>query len=104
VNSRSRLLGHLDAEVGDHLRTMITARLGISVHVNVEPTSIKVENEAAHVTLSDGSEHYSDVVLFSAGRVGNTGDLGLADIGVTCNKRGYIEVAPRRRTSSPPVM
>lgn len=101
VNSRSRLLGQLDKEVGDHLRTMITARLGISVHVNVEPTSIEVENEAARVTLSDGSEHYSDVVLFSAGRVGNTGDLGLDQIGVNCNKRGYIEVDKDYRTDVP---
>jgi NAD(P) transhydrogenase len=103
VNSRSRLLGHLDAEVGDHLRTMITARLGISVHVNVEPTSIKVEGETAHVMLSDGSEHYSDVVLFSAGRVGNTGGLGLEQIGVTCNKRGYIEVDRDYRTAVPAI-
>ena len=101
VNSRSRLLGQLDAEVGDHLRMMITARLGISVHVNVEPTSIQVEGETAHVTLSDGSEHYSDVVLFSAGRVGNTGDLGLDQIGVKCNKRGYIEVDKDYRTDVP---
>src|SRR5688572_2135425 len=103
VNSRSRLLGQLDAEVGDHLRTMITARLGISVHVNVEPTSIKVEGETAHVTLSDGSEHYSDVVLFSAGRVGNTNDLGLEQIGVACNKRGYIEVDKDYRTAVPSI-
>ena len=103
INSRSRLLGHLDAEVGDHLRTMITARLGISVCVNVEPTSIKVEGDTAHVTLSDGSEHYSDVVLFSAGRVGNTKDLGLEAIGVTCNKRGYIEVDKDYRTAVPTI-
>jgi NAD(P) transhydrogenase len=103
INSRSRLLGHLDAEVGDHLRTMITARLGISVCVNVEPTSIKVEGDTAHVTLSDGSEHYSDVVLFSAGRVGNTNDLGLETIGVTCNKRGYIEVDKDYRTAVPTI-
>jgi NAD(P) transhydrogenase len=103
VNSRSRLLGQLDAEVGDHLRTMITARLGISVHVNVEPTSIKVEGEAAHVTLSDGSEHFSDVVLFSAGRIGNTADLGLDQVGVRCNKRGYVEVDKDYRTDVPSI-
>lgn len=103
VNSRSRLLGQLDAEVGDHLRTMITARLGISVHVNVEPTSIKVEGETAHVTLSDGSEHHSDVVLFSAGRIGNTADLGLDQVGVKCNKRGYIEVDEDYRTDVPSI-
>ena len=98
VNSRSRLLGHLDAEVGDALRTMITARLGISVLLNVEPTEIKVEGETAQVTLSDGSVHNADVVLFSAGRVGNTQDLGLEEVGVKTNKRGYIEVDKNYRT------
>ena len=105
VNSRSRLLGHLDAEVGDALRTMITARLGISVHVNVEPTEIKVDSETstASVTLSDGSIHTSDVVLFSAGRVGNTVGIGLEDVGVKTNKRGYIEVDKQYRTAVPTI-
>ena len=103
VNSRSRLLGHLDAEVGDKLREMITARLGISVHVNVEPTEIQVEAETAKVTLSDGSAHHADVVLFSAGRVGNTGGLGLEEVGVKCNKRGYVEVDKQYRTAVPTI-
>jgi NAD(P) transhydrogenase len=103
VNSRSRLLGHLDAEVGDALRTMITARLGISVLLNVEPTEIKVDGDTAQVTLSDGSVHVSDVVLFSAGRVGNTQGLGLEDVGVTTNKRGYIEVDKNYRTVVPSI-
>jgi len=33
---------------------------------------------------------YSDVVLFSAGRVGNTEGLGLEALGVKCNQRGYV--------------
>jgi NAD(P) transhydrogenase len=103
VNSRSRLLGHLDAEVGDKLRSMITARLGISVCVDVEPTEIKVDGETAQVTLSDGSVHTSDVVLFSAGRVGNTQELGLEDVGVKTNKRGYIEVDKQYRTAVPSI-
>jgi NAD(P) transhydrogenase len=103
INSRSRLLGHLDAEVGEALRRMITARLDISVHVNVEPTEILVENDMAKVTLSDGSVHHSDVVLFSAGRVGNTQDLGLEDVGVKTNKRGYIEVDAHYRTAAPSI-
>jgi NAD(P) transhydrogenase len=103
VNSRSRLLGHLDAEVGDALRTMITARLGISVHVNVEPTEILVDGEMAKVTLTDGSTHHADVVLFSAGRVGNTDNLGLETVGVKCNKRGYVEVDKNYRTAVPSI-
>lgn len=105
VNSRSRLLGHLDAEVGEALRRQITARLGISVIVDVEPTGIVVEGDGGHakVTLSDGNTHYADVVLFSAGRVGNTAGLGLEELGVRCNQRGYVQVDRHYRTAVPSV-
>lgn len=103
INSKARLLAHLDAEVGEALRTQMTARLGISVHLNVEPTEIAVEGEHARVKLSDDSELYSDVVLFSAGRVGNTEGLGLEALGVRCNQRGYIQVDEHYRTAVPSI-
>jgi NAD(P) transhydrogenase len=101
VNSKSRLLAHLDAEVGEALRRQITARLGISVQVDIEVKTIAVEGEHARVDLSDGSSIYSDVVLFSAGRVGNTEGLGLEELGVKCNQRGYIVVDKSYRTAVP---
>ena len=103
INSRSRLLAHLDAEVGEALRRQITSRLGISVHVNVEVTEIAVEGEHARVNLSDGSSVYSDVVLYSAGRVGNTIGLGLEGLGVRCNQRGYVQVDSHYRTAVPSI-
>jgi len=99
VNSKSRLLAHLDAEVGEALRRQITARLGVSVQVNVEVTEIAVEGEHARVALSDESTLYSDVVLFSAGRVGNTAGLGLDSLGVRSNQRGFIQVDKNYRTA-----
>ena len=103
INSKSRLLAHLDAEVGEALRRQITARLGISVQVDMEVKEIVVEGDHARVMLSDGSSVYSDVVLFSAGRVGNTEGLGLEELGVKCNKRGYIEVDKNYRTAVPSI-
>jgi NAD(P) transhydrogenase len=103
VNSRSRLLGHLDAEVGEALKRQITARLGISVIVDVEATEIAVEDGHARVTLSDGNTHHAEVVLFSAGRVGNTAGLGLDDLGVRCNQRGYVQVDKHYRTAAPTI-
>ncbi len=104
VNSRARLLCHLDAEVGDALRSQITARLGVSVLANLEPTEITVENgDHARVLLTDGSEHFADVVLFSAGRQGNTAGLGLEEVGVQLNQRGYIHVDKHYRSDVPSV-
>lgn len=104
VNSRSRLLCHLDGEVGDALRSQITARLGVSVLADLEPTEIAVENgDHARVVLTDGSTHYADVVLFSAGRQGNTAGLGLEEVGVKLNQRGYIHVDKHYRSDVPSV-
>jgi NAD(P) transhydrogenase len=103
VNSKSRLLAHLDGEVGDALRRQMTSRLGISVHVNADVTEMGVEGQHARVKLSDDSELYSDVVLYSAGRVGNTEGLGLEDLGVRSNQRGYIQVDEHYRTAVPSI-
>jgi len=73
------------------------------VQVDVEVTEIAVEGEHARVNLSDGSSLYSDVVLFSAGRVGNTEGLGLEELGVKCNQRGYVLVDKNYRTAVPSI-
>jgi NAD(P) transhydrogenase len=103
VNSKSRLLAHLDAEVGDALRRQITSRLGVSVHVDAEVKEMAIEGQHARVLLSDGTELHSDVVLFSAGRVGNTAGLGLEALGVRCNQRGFVQVDEHYRTAVPSV-
>ena len=53
----------------------------------------------ARVSLSDDSNLYSDVVLFSAGRIGNSDGLGLEELGVERNQRGYIQVDKHYCTS-----
>jgi NAD(P) transhydrogenase len=103
VNSRSRLLAHLDAEVGEALRRQMTARLGISVVVDTEVSEIAVETDRTRVALSNGNTVHCDVVLFSAGRVGNTAGLGLEELGVKCNQRGYVVVDKNYRTTVPSV-
>ncbi|HEU4995065.1 MAG TPA: Si-specific NAD(P)(+) transhydrogenase [Gemmatimonadaceae bacterium] len=103
INSRSRLLAHLDAEVGELLRRQITARLGVAVHVDVEVGDIAIEGEHVRVDLSDGTTVYADVVLYSAGRVGNTSGLGLETVGVRCNQRGYVQVDKNYRTAVPSI-
>jgi len=99
VNSRARLLAHLDAEVGEALRRQMTARLGISVVVDTEVSELALDGDHARVALSNGNTVHCDVVLFSAGRVGNTAGLGLEELGVKCNQRGYVVVDKNYRTA-----
>jgi NAD(P) transhydrogenase len=103
VNSRSRLLSHLDNDVSDSLRQSMTARLNITVHGNVDVASVQVERGRGHVTLSDGMELSTDCVLVCSGRVGNSSGLGLEALGVRCNDRGFIKVDAQYRTAVPNV-
>ncbi len=98
VNAKSRLLAHLDAEVSEALRQQITARLGISVHADTTVTAVEVHDDYADVTLSDGTTLSADCVMYSAGRVGNSGGIGLEELGVKTNARGYIQVDEHYRT------
>jgi NAD(P) transhydrogenase len=103
INARSRLLAHLDSEISDALRQQMTSRLGISVHLDSDVRSISVDDDRAHVGLSDGTELTADCVLFSAGRLGNSNGLGLERVGVKTNARGYIRVDEYYRTAVPEI-
>jgi NAD(P) transhydrogenase len=100
VNSRPRLLAHLDAEVSDALRQQITARLGVSVHLDTQVTKVVAADGRVHVTLGNETELSADCVLFSAGRIGATEGLGLGEIGVETNNRGFIVVDDKFRTTT----
>ena len=103
VNARGRLLAHLGNDVSDALRQSMTAKLDITVHGNAEVRDVKVENVRAQVTLSDGIALNADAVLVSTGRVGNASQLGLSEVGVRCNDRGFIQVDSHYRTAVPSI-
>lgn len=103
INSRSRLLAHLDPEVSDALRQQMTSRLGIQVITDAQVTSISNEGERGHVTVGDETQLSADCILYSAGRLGCITDLGLNEIGVKTNNRSYIIVDDHYRTSVPSV-
>ncbi|MEO5814385.1 MAG: Si-specific NAD(P)(+) transhydrogenase [Gemmatimonadaceae bacterium] len=101
INSRGRLLAHLDNDVSDALRQSMTAKLGVNVVGNAEVRNVVVENGRAIVTLNDGVILSADAVLVSTGRVGNSAALGIEDVGVKVNDRGFIKVDNHYRTAVP---
>ena len=103
LNSRERLLTQLDAELSEALRARMTGRLGIKVITDAEVTSVQVHDNLGHVTLTDGTELGAEVVLYSTGREGCTGDLALDIANIDVNRRGYIVVDEKFRTSAPGV-
>jgi NAD(P) transhydrogenase len=101
INARSRLLAHLDNDVSDALRQSMTAKLGVNIIGNAEVKNVVVENGRAVVTLNDGVILSADAVLVSTGRVGNSAALGIEDVGVKVNDRGFIKVDTHFRSAVP---
>lgn len=99
IDMADRLVPFLDAEISDVLRghmeeagvRMILGRSG-TVHRNEERLQVTIGEEAA---LNP------DIVLFAAGRIGNTEVLGVAEAGVACDERGRVIVDEEYRTSAP---
>jgi NAD(P) transhydrogenase len=103
INSRSRLLAHLDPEVSDALRQQMTSRLGIQVVLDAQVTSIVRHESRATVRLGVDRELSADCVLFSAGRLGCIKGLDLETVGVKTNNRGFIVVDDHYRTAVPSI-
>src|SRR3954463_1593347 len=103
VNSRSRLLAHLDPEISDALRQQMTSRLGIQVLLDANVTSIRRDEKRGIVRIGDETELSADCILFSAGRLGCVKGLGLDTAGVKVNSRRYVVVDENYRTSVPTI-
>jgi len=103
INSRSRLLAHLDPEISDALRQQMTSRLGIQVLLDANVASIQREEKRGIVRIGDETTLSADCILFSAGRLGCVKGLGLDGAGVKVNNRSYVVVDDQYRTSVPSI-
>ena len=72
---------------------------GISIETSKEVISIESSGSEKVVNLNDGSKINADTVMFATGRIPNTSNLGLENIGVEVNKKGAVVVAPNHMTS-----
>ena len=100
VEQRDRMLEFCDLEVVEalkyHLRDLaVTFRFGETV------TSVEARPEGAIASLASGKRIPAETVMYSAGRQGQTDDLGLALAGLSADKRGRIEVDEFFRTAVP---
>jgi NAD(P) transhydrogenase len=97
IDLADRLVPFLDVEVSSVLRKHMEeegVRLVFGVTGTIERSDGRLE-----VTLGDGEVLHPDVVLFSAGRVGNTEEMGLEESGVARDDRGRIIVNDEYETS-----
>ena len=91
VNSRDELLDFLDDEISDALGYHMRER-GVAIRHNEYSERIEGRDDGVVTYLKSGKQLKSDILLWAAGRTGNTNDLGLDTIGLVPDRRGNLQV------------
>ena len=102
VNTRDQLLEFLDDEIIDALAYHLRDR-GVLIRHREKIEKAEGRDDGVVLSLESGKKLKSDVLLWAAGRSGNTDDLGLDSIGLEPNSRGQLEVDENLRTKLPNV-
>lgn len=94
VEPRETMLDFIDSELINDFEYQLRDRgMDLRFGEKVEEVAYE-EGSGCSVQLEGGRRVRSDVVLFAAGRMGATGDLGLEECGLACDHRGRLEVDP----------
>jgi NAD(P) transhydrogenase len=99
VDSGTRLLPFMDAEISDELTTVFRG-MGMRVLQGAGRASATRTAEGVQVELAGGETLQPEKVIFAAGRSGNTDGLGLDAAGVATDERGRIVVDEHYRTTA----
>jgi NAD(P) transhydrogenase len=98
VEKRHRLLDFVDSQIAEGLQYHLRD-LGVVFRFGEAVTAVERHDGATMSLLESGKRIPAEVVLYAAGRQGETGDLDLESAGLDANERGYIEVGPDFRTA-----
>jgi dihydrolipoamide dehydrogenase len=94
VQRAGRLIDREDPRVGELAEQALAAE-GVTVRTGVTPVSARNAGQATVVTLDDGSQVETDVVILGAGRSPRTAGFGLEAARVQLTGRGGIAVDER---------
>ena len=94
IEPRGNFLEFIDREIVDHLVHLMRDR-GMALRIGGEVREVRFAADGSPVCmLSDGRQVASDMVLYTAGRVGATAGLGLENCGLEADARGRLSVDP----------
>ena len=102
VDRGRRLLSFLDGECSAVMAEAFRSA-GMTVLAETSVGSVERDGEGLVVRLGDDTVLRPEKVIFAAGRVGNTEDLGLEEAGVALDDRGRIRVDDHYETTAPGV-
>ncbi len=100
INGRDQLLSFLDDEIVDALAYHLRDR-GVTIRHRERVGAIHADDEKVVLELESGKRIRSDILLWAAGRTGNTDELDLKVAGLSANPRGQLEVDEHFRTAVP---
>src|SRR5205085_405761 len=84
------------AQFLDPHRIAVATPEGENVYIGDKVESVEVDDKGFAVsTLSDGRKIRTEMLLYAAGRIGATANLGLETCGITADDRGRLKVDPR---------
>jgi NAD(P) transhydrogenase len=98
VEKQARLLDFCDAQIVEGLQYHLRD-LGVVFRLGEEVTAVERHADGALTQLASGKRVASEVVLYAAGRQGETDDLDLEQAGLEADERGRIAVGPDYRTA-----
>jgi NAD(P) transhydrogenase len=98
VEKQARLLDFCDAQIVEGLQYHLRD-LGVVFRLGEEVTAVERHANGALTQLASGKRVASEVVLYAAGRQGETDDLDLEQAGLEADERGRIAVGPDYRTA-----
>jgi pyruvate/2-oxoglutarate dehydrogenase complex dihydrolipoamide dehydrogenase (E3) component len=106
VEQGPRLMAREDSDVVEEMQRIL-AEEGIRFLVSAQPLGLRGrsgQEVSLAVRVGSGEQKIEGShLLIAAGRVANTGGIGLADAGVELDDRGYIRVNDRLQTTAPGV-
>ena len=103
VEMASRLIQREDEDVTEIIREVLE-REGVRIRLNAECLRLKGRGDQVSIQVScdEGPEEVTGThILMAVGRVPNTGDLGLDNVGMGVDERGFIPVDDQLRTTVP---
>jgi NAD(P) transhydrogenase len=100
IEGRDALMGFLDREMSESLRTELEKDGHTILMGDAVKTIERIPNGPLRLSLKSGAELLVDKVLYSAGRAGNTAGLNLHLAGVELDEKGRIPVDAHFQTSA----
>ncbi len=103
VEARGSILGFVDRELVDSLVYKLREQKVLVVTSDKVVRCARSPDGRAVTFLESGKRIVTEVLLVSAGRVGNVEGLNLASVAVTASERGLIKVNENYQTSTPSI-